>query len=158
MIPEIRKTGNLREKYPPSEPCSCEVCVSYCRRPRWWSVEEAEKAIAAGYAHRMMLEVSPEKDFGVLSPAFKGNECNFSLQIFAKNGCSFLKKGLCELYGTGIEPLECRFCHHDRTGLGKKCHLDIENEWKTAEAKRLVVRWGNLTSFWKRQDLVVVEK
>jgi hypothetical protein len=148
----------LQEKYPPSEPCSCEVCVNYCQRPGWWSVEEAKKAIATGYAHRMMLEVSQEKDFRVLSPAFKGNECNFSLQIFSKNGCTFLKKGLCELYGTGIEPLECWFCHHDRVGLGVKCHLDIENEWKTPEAKRLVMRWGNLTGFWKKQGLVVVEK
>lgn len=149
---------NLHEKYPPSEPCSCEKCISFCNRPGWWTVEEAEKAIVAGYANRMMLEIAPEEDFGVLSPAFKGNECNYSFQLFSKNGCTFLQNGLCELHGSGLEPLECRFCHHDRTGLGLKCHLDLENEWKTAAAKRLIVRWGNLTGFWKRQGLEVVEK
>ena len=106
----------------------------------------------------MMLEIAPEKDFSVLSPAFKGNECNYALQLNSKNGCTFLQKGLCELFGTGLQPLECRFCHHERVGLGVKCHLDIENEWKTNDAKRLIVRWGNLTGFWEQQGLVVVEK
>jgi hypothetical protein len=152
------KHSSLADKYPPSEPCSCQICTSYCNRPGWWTVEEAEKAIAAGYANRMMLEIAPERDFSVLSPAFKGNECNFAFQHFSKNGCTFLKNGLCELFGTGVEPLECRFCHHDRTGLGVKCHHDIENEWKSNAAKRLIVRWGNLTGFWKQQGLEVNEK
>jgi hypothetical protein len=68
------QTVNLHDKYPPSEPCSCEKCVSFCQRPGWWTVEEADKAITAGFANRMMLEVALEEDFGVLSPAFKGNE------------------------------------------------------------------------------------
>jgi hypothetical protein len=155
---QTRQKENLYDKYPPSEPCSCEKCVSFCQRPGWWTVEEAERAIAAGYANRMMLEVAPEGDFSVLSPAFKGNECNYSLQLYSKNGCTFLQNGLCELFDSGFQPIECRFCHHERTGLGVKCHLDIETEWKTASAKRLIVRWGNLTGFWKRQGLVVVEK
>jgi hypothetical protein len=148
----------LQEKYPPSEPCSCEICVSYCKRPGWWTVDEAQKAIEAGYAERMMLEMSPKKDFAVLSPAFKGNECNYSLQIFAQNGCTFLKDGLCELYDSGFEPLECRYCHHKRKGMGIKCHTDIEKEWNSPEAKRLIVKWGNVTGFWQRQGLVMVEK
>ena len=154
----IKSNLSLSEKYPPSEPCSCEICVAYCGRPGWWTVEEAKKAIEAGFAGRMMLEISPEKDFGVLSPAFKGNEVNYSLQIFSKNGCTFLQDGLCELFGTGLVPLECRYCHHDRKGLGINCHLDIEKEWNTRVGKRLIVRWGNATGFWERQGLRVVEK
>jgi hypothetical protein len=148
----------LYEKYPPSEPCSCDVCVNYCRRPGWWTVGEAENAIKAGFAGRMMLEMSPDKRFGVLSPAFKGNEGEYSYQVFSKNGCTFLKSGLCELFGTGLQPLECRYCHHDRKGLGIKCHLDIEKEWQSDDAKRLIIRWGNQTGFWQRQGLIVREK
>lgn len=149
---------NLKVKYQPSEPCSCDICRNYCIRPGWWTVDEAKKAIEWGLAKRMMLEISPERNFGVLSPAFKGNESNFALQIFAKNGCTFLNNGLCELFGTELQPLECRFCHHNRKGLGQACHLDIEKDWKTKQGQILIVKWGNLIGFWRRQGLIFIEK
>jgi hypothetical protein len=119
-------------------------------RPGWWTVEEAERAIEGGYANRMMLEISPERDFGVLSPSFKGNEGNHAFKIFSRNGCTFLQNDLCELFGTGFQPLECRFCHHERLGVGPECHLDIEKDWNTLKGKRLIVRWGNVTEFWRK--------
>jgi hypothetical protein len=61
---ESRKT--LLEKYFPSEPCSCEICLGYCARPGWWTVEQAA-AIEAGFDNRIMLEIAPELTFGVLS-------------------------------------------------------------------------------------------
>ena len=61
-----------------------------------------------------MLEMSPDFGFGVLSPAFKGNENEIAVQEYAENGCTFLKDDLCELFGSGLEPLECRFTHHAR--------------------------------------------
>jgi hypothetical protein len=155
---KINKSQDLSVQFPPSEPCSCKICVSYCKRPGWWTFEEAGKAVQAGFSNRMMLEMSPERDFAVLSPAFKGNEVNYALQAFANEGCTFLKDGLCELFGTGLEPLECRFCHHDRKGLGIKCHSEIEKQWNSIEAKKLIVQWGNLTGFWQRQGLVMIEK
>jgi hypothetical protein len=148
----------LNDKYQPSEPCSCEICLNYCKRPGWWTVEEAAKVIEAGYANRMMLEISPELSVGVLSPAFKGNENNYSLQIFSKQGCTFLQKGLCELFDTGHQPLECRYCHHDRIGKGIKCHLDIEKDWNSESGKRLIVKWGNMTGFWQKQNMLLVER
>ena len=135
------KVSSLKEKYPPSEPCCCEICRSYCIRPGWWTVEEASRAIQAGYGNRMMLEISPEMNFGVLSPAFKGCEQFYALQHYAGNGCNFFKNGLCELYGTGYEPLECRYCHHLRIGMGKKCHADIERDWRTTVGQTLVKSW-----------------
>jgi hypothetical protein len=131
----------LAAKYPPSEPCSCNICVSYCRRPGWWTVEEARIALENGLGYRMMLEISPEFTFGVLSPAFKGNEGTFALQLFANNGCTFLRNNLCELNGTAIQPLECRFCHHDRHGEGMKCHHDIEKDWNSPAGQKLVKQW-----------------
>ena len=140
----------LAEKYPPSVSCSCKICVDYCLRPGWWTVEEAAKAFSAGHGNRMMLEMAPEKTFAVLSPAFKGCEIDFARQIDASRGCTFLTNNLCELYGTEFQPLECRFCHHDRPGQGMLCHADIEQDWNTRSGKALIVKWSKITGFWGR--------
>jgi len=132
---------SLNEKYPPSEPCDCEICKSYCIRPGWWTVEEASKALEAGYGGRMMLEMSPELTFGVLSPAFRGCEKDFALQKYCKSGCNFLIMEHCELHGTGLQPLECRYCHHSRNGRGVECHADIEKDWHTPKGQELVMKW-----------------
>jgi hypothetical protein len=50
-----KKTKTLNNKYSPSEPCNCEICLGYCQRPGWWTVEEAKKAIDAGLANCMVL-------------------------------------------------------------------------------------------------------
>lgn len=142
----------LIKKYPPSKPCSCNICLEYCRRPGWWTVDEATRAMDAGYAGRMMLEMSPDRTYGVLSPAFKGCGGGVALNEFASNGCNFLTNNLCELFGTEFQPLECRYCHHDRKGLGPKCHADIELDWKSAKGMALIAKWGDLTGFWKRLD------
>ncbi len=139
-----RKTGPRRalsETYPPSEPCSCEVCRGYCARPGWWTVEQAARAVEAGYGSRMMLEIAPELTFGVLAPAFKGCERSIATHQFAGNGPTFLKNDLCDLFGTGHQPLECRFCHHERPGLGPGCHTALEKDWKRPEGQKLVEAW-----------------
>lgn len=143
----------LAEKYPPSPPCTCDICRAYCARPGWWTVEEAARAIDAGYGRRMMLEMAPDFSFGVLAPAFKGNEMSFALNIFAGRGCTFLHDHRCELHGTGFQPLECRYCHHDRPGLGRQCHADLELDWHSAAGRLLIVKWSKLTGFWQRLDI-----
>lgn len=153
-----KKYKNLSEKYPASESCACEICQYFCTRPGWWTVEEAANAIDAGYAYRMMLEMSPKRDFGVLSPAFRGNEGELAIQDYAKQGCTFFDEGQCELYATGLMPLECRVCHHEKLGIGQKCHYDLEKQWQKPDGKRLIVQWGNLTGFWLRQGYVVKER
>lgn len=138
---KARHSKTLLEKYPPSGPCTCEICLGYCARPDWWTVEQAAQALDAGYGDHMMLEIAPELTFGVLSPAFKGCERFIATNQYAKNGCTLLRNDRCELYGTGHEPLECRFCHHDRRGLGKKCHSDLEKDWNTPAGQALVKKW-----------------
>jgi len=137
-----KRPASLNEKYPASEPCSCKVCRAFCARPGWWTVEEAARAIVAGYGNRMMLEIAPDFTFGVLAPAFRGCEGDFALQEFSRTGCNFLKNGLCELHGSGHMPLECRFCHHTRAGQGVLCHDDIARDWQTVEGQELVKKWG----------------
>ncbi len=146
----MKRKKSLAEKYPPSDACSCSICISYCRRPGWWTVEEAASAIEAGYAARMMLEMSPDRSFGVLSPAFRGCEMQFAASEYQSRGCTFFKDQRCELHGSGLMPLECRFCHHDRPGLGPRCHADIGKSWNTAAGRALVVRWSDLTDFLNR--------
>ena len=144
---------SLKEKYPPSDPCTCEVCIGFCARPGWWTVAEADRAIKAGYGSRMMLEVAPELTFGVLSPAFHGSEQAFAENRYSSSGCTFLKNERCELFGTGHQPLECRFCHHDRRGLGPQCHADLEKDWNTPQGHALVVRWSKQTGLWTELKL-----
>ena len=141
---------SLSEKYPPSPPCSCPICLDYCQRPGWWTVEQAAKAIETGYGDRMMLEISPERTFGVLSPAFKGNERLIASNFYASKGCNFLKENRCELHGTPLQPLECRYCYHDRLGTGPQCHADLELDWNTRAGQRLVQQWCEATHLWER--------
>ena len=131
----------LIELFPPSEPCQCEVCRSYCARPGWWTVKEFESVLLTPFYKRVMLEVAPEMTFGVLSPAFNGCENHFALQQFSKNKCCFFKNGLCELAEVQLMPLECRYCHHDRKGKGLDCHNAIEKEWHSAEGASLIESW-----------------
>ena len=139
----------LAGKYPPSPACTCEICRTYCRRPGWWTVDEAARAINAGYGHRMMLELAPDRSFGVLSPAFGGCEQFFAVQEYASRGCNFYKDERCELHGTGVQPLECRVCHHAQPGLGPACHADIEKDWDTPAGRALVAGWCRLTGVWE---------
>ncbi len=133
----------LEARFPPSEPCACEICLAYCRRPGWWTVREAARVIEAGLGRRMMLELSPNRRFGVLSPAFRGNESYYALNDFAERGCNFLTAdNRCELFGTGLQPLECRFCHHARRGEGPECHRALEKDWDSPAGRRLVERWA----------------
>ena len=138
---------NLFELFPPSPGCDCDICRGYCKRPGWWTVEQAERALNKGYAHRMMMEISPEFDFAVLSPAFYGCEGYVATNEKAENGCNFLKDGLCELHGSDIYPLECAFCHHKRVGQGIICHTFIAREWKTLKGQKLVASWQMLVGF-----------
>lgn len=118
-------------------------CRAFCARPGWWSVEEAVLALEAGYGSRMMFEMAPNLIFGVLAPAFRGCERDFALQQFSRFGCNFFTNGMCELYPTGMMPLECRFCHHSRIGLGKQYHNEIEKEWKL-KGKDFVLKWAKM--------------
>jgi hypothetical protein len=110
------------------------------------------------YTRRRMLEPAPERTFGVVAPAFRGCEGAFAFQQYAGRGCNFLNENRCELHGTGHQPLECRFCHHDRPGLGPECHAALEEDWKTPAGRRLVIRWAKMTGGWDHLDRYGLER
>jgi hypothetical protein len=149
----MKRKLKLIDKYSASPPCACDVCVGYCARPGWWTVKEAAAALEAGYANRMMVELSPDRTFGVLAPAFRGNEVDFALSRHAPAGCNFLANRRCELHATQFQPLECRVCHHDRPGLGPQCHADIEKDWNSYAGRALIARWARLTGFLEALEL-----
>ena len=149
---------DLAEKYPPSEPCSCETCFAYFARPGWWTVEEAYKAFDAGLGMRMMLEAAPERTFGVVSPAFKGCEGMIASKKYASNSCTFLTEDMCELFGSGFQPLECHFCHHTRNGQGVNCHFDLECDWKRPAGRQLVRQLCKLTGIFDLLDAYGLQK
>jgi hypothetical protein len=109
-------------------------------------VREAANAVKAGYGARMMLEMSPDRN-GVLAPVFPG--CEVAFVDYRRVGCTFLVADRCELYGTGLQPLECRYCHHDRPGKGPRCHAALEKDWDSAAGRALVVHWAKLIGFWE---------
>jgi hypothetical protein len=154
----MRQRSNLNFRYPPSEPCACEICTGYCIRPGWWTVKEAALALDAGLGGRMMLEVSPDRSYGVLSPAFRGCEGSFALEIFKETGCNFLQNKKCELHGTPYQPLECRYCHHNRPGRGPVCHAALERDWRTHRGQALVLRWTKQFQLWELLPLFGLEK
>ncbi len=145
---------NLSRRFPPSGACACDVCRGFCTRPGWWAVSEARLALSRGYARRMMLEISPDRAFGVLSPAFAGCEGAVASNRFADRGCTFLRDDRCALFGSGLQPLECRFCHHERLGQGPACHAALEADWRTSAGRVLVARWCRLTRVWDCLDLL----
>jgi hypothetical protein len=116
-------------------------------------MEQALLVLHEGYAGRIMLEISPERTFAVLSPAFKSCEGGFALQSAAEKGCSFLLPDKnCELHATPFLPLECAFCHHERVGQGRLCHADLERDWNTPHGQLLVKRWCRQMGWWDLLD------
>lgn len=128
-------------RFPPSPPCTCDTCTFFCHRPGWPLVSEARLALVAGYGPRMMLELPEDHSYGVLAPAFKGNEGYPAWQQYAGNRCTFLEDSLCVIHHLPFLPLECRFCHHDRLGKGTACHEEIGRDWHTSKGRRLIRLW-----------------
>lgn len=63
----LKHAKSLAKKYPPSEPCTCEMCLHYCNhRPGWWTVKEAAHALDVGCSPHMMPQISSAN--GMLVP------------------------------------------------------------------------------------------
>jgi len=71
----------------------------------------------------------------------------------AHRGRALLENDRSQLRRAGIQPLECRIAHHDRAGMGPRCHADLARRWNMPAGRALVVRWTNETDFWKRLAL-----
>lgn len=155
-----------------SSSCSCHECVEACSRaPGWMLPDEAQRAIDAGHAKKLMLdwhEEDGERNRYVLCPAVNGNggkrgpnraECRRSpfafLSLFdggLKRGrCIYLTKNdECAIHSSGFKPYECRevlVCKDMRPTLS---YLEIAKKWQTSEGRKLIRRWKKLVGFNER--------
>lgn len=134
--------------------CSCERCKLACRRPGWTTPEEAEVLIDQGLADRLMCDWWDSydgDDIYILCPANPGygGSPAPTVSIFSSSaltsGCTFFKKGLCEIHDKG-KPLECRLYHHDEEEAAvSERHRSVVALWDNEEGRRVVERWESLT-------------
>ena len=142
--------------------CSCAKCISLCQNPGWFAPDEARRAIAGGFADRMMLDywiTSPQNVY-VLAPAAgrcaKDRAPNteelfgdmpMHMSIFnrpTKGRCTFLnEKNRCELHDSGFKPMQCI------AALGCEPGVFLSTEemgqlWDNPEAQALVREWLRL--------------
>src|SRR4029079_10581116 len=123
--------------------CQCDRCRSACERiPGLFTPDEAEHAIEAGHADRMMaVAYHDERDGDYLAlaprsvPHGKPELTHIGPHLrldtaAAKGRCTyFTKDRKCELHGTGFKPGECRttrLCAYP-DGLGH--NVRIRREW-----------------------------
>lgn len=132
--------------------CTCDRCVSACyQAPGWFGLDDAEVAIDAGYAKKMMLDWWEEHDDGdnntyVLAPAVVGFGGRLAPDIpefpfsfgWVKGRCSLLDdKSRCTIHSTGFKPAQCRALGH---GVSLK-NQDAIKPWRTKRGLALIRRW-----------------
>jgi len=155
----------LQGAYPPSPACDCAQCRRCCDRPGWMTVEDAQAAIRAGYANRLMLDhcfdIDACESVFILCPALKGYEKRLAPFVpSSEAGCTFrTAAGACEIHGQPSMPLECAFTHHgENSGKGGQCHRDIVAQWKTDEAETLIRNWQRYYRIARRPEAVSAPK
>jgi hypothetical protein len=101
-----------------------------------------EKLIAAGYADRLMLDDWPEGPT-MLKPALKGF-CGEKApyDTHSREGCTFWKKGKCELHAQKLKPSQGRLAHHALTDAekGEIVHF-IKSAWAHVKGDPVIQLW-----------------
>lgn len=128
--------------------CDCEKCQNMCKGPCCGSIEDMKKIIEAGYGDRLMLDdvPGPLNQQDELKPALKGYEGKVApWHLSSEEGCTFWKKGKCELHESGLKPIGGKVAIHSDECPTAMEELDFtkvfEDEWKRQEAKELIELW-----------------
>lgn len=129
-------------KYTPNE-CDCERCSRMCRAPCCGTPGDIKKLIEAGYAKRLMLDDLPSGP-DMIKPALKGSEGEEApWEVSSEKGCTFWKKGKCELHDLNLKPTQGKLVHHS---FNREQYEGVEeiirDSWETPEA-------GNVIEMWK---------
>ncbi len=141
--------------------CTCHQCVRACHlNPGWPTPEEAEKAIEAGHAGRLMLDwwVDFPGNIEILCPASEGFEGERApepeegfIAMFSgwcKGRCTFLTSdNKCEIHQSGFKPQECREALVCSSIGGFAEHKKVAMLWNTDEARSLIERWKKLVNY-----------
>lgn len=136
--------------------CKCEKCLSCCQwAPGWPTPEEAQKAIDAGFATKLMRDWwEPDTDFiervYLLCPAVHGHESDDAPNGSFWSGkgiCSLLENNLCTIHESGFKPTECRMAFGCQNGSdSNETRLKIVHAWNTPEGRAIVSNWERLVA------------
>jgi Fe-S-cluster containining protein len=136
--------------------CTCRGCVTCCYvQPGWMTPVEAERAINAGLASKLMrdwLPISAGRAY-VLCPATAGHGGRDAPEptqadlrhteagpIVIRGRCGFLNvKQRCAIHGSGFKPVQCRLssCFGDRSPDKR----EIAAMWDSDHGRELFARW-----------------
>lgn len=129
--------------------CTCEKCQHACERiPGEMTPLEAERAIAAGEARRLMLNWYYRRQGNVywLMPAVTGSGGEVA-PYWPKGRCMFLTDGnLCDIHYTAYKPIVCRqsfLCDEDKNArvLRKR---DLVRLWDTDKGRAVIKQWESI--------------
>lgn len=140
------------------ESCDCVQCRAACEFiPGWMMPGEARKAIAGGFAHRLMLcwySGYKNKRVYVLSPAVAGYEGKIGPQAvmsgkdWKRGTCTFYNNQRCEIHAGGFKPLECRLALSCDVAIGRQADdahkHGIPRAWDSWRSRRIIKRWLRL--------------
>lgn len=147
--------------------CTCRECTEACEKnPGWFSPEQADKALMAGHAKKMMLDwldpsskLSNDEEIWILAPAARGFEARKAPDMDEMQGgsgpfshlygdppykgrCVFLENGLCSLHDSGFKPTQCCSALHGQQHKGEwKSNYDMARMWNNPEAQKIVAKW-----------------
>ena len=79
----------------------------------------------------------------IIKPALKGHEGRKApWETRSHRGCTFWKKGKCELHEIGLKPLQGKLAHHDHSmeQVNEIAH-HINESWETEFAKEVIEKW-----------------
>lgn len=135
--------------------CSCDRCKAMCKRPCWPTPKEAKKLIDRGYAKRLMMDYwASEPNIYIICPALKGYEgMETPWWPSGERGCTFQdSKGLCEIHGKHLKPIEGRIAHHNEIGRGHgfNLHQTVAKLWDSKEGRDIVWLWKQ--KVWRNKN------
>jgi len=123
-----------------------------CVAPCCGTVEDMQRLIDSGYAHRLMHDPY-EGGAEMLKPALKGHEGKLApWNVWSEQGCTFWRDGLCELHDLGLKPLQGKLAHHDlmltqSLEIGEK----IDKDWADFEGiDEMVKNWRGTVKISKK--------
>lgn len=113
-----------------------------CHAPCCGTPEEMEKLIKLGYRNRLMFDDWPGQE-DLIKPALKGyGGKKAPWETRTEKGCTFWKKGKCELHKLGLKPMVGRLAHHSNSLEDSMKIEDVVREsWRTEKAKEVIQLW-----------------
>ena len=128
----------------PSE-CDCERCSSMCQAPCCGTPADMKALMDAGYGKRVMFDNLPGGN-DMLKPALKGHEGKIApWEVHSIKGCTFWKKGKCELHSLGLKPTQGKLAHHSLSReQSNKIGDYLDDSWNGDKGAEAIKQWKEI--------------